>query len=258
MLPSLTNMPTADGPHDASDVGVIGPIPTDLDAAIYALEERAAPLVHVGVRAWHEPERGFRVTLMGTTTRADALDLAAYILSHFIARYDFPRPEGLFPEPALETAIGPDFEMYPHHQRFTLRQPTHPDPPGITNAQPLMNREIGLVGRPYFVVSWPTPTVDRRRWQVISGVLQPDANGMTLQEGLIEGFLEKARSLTDVIVAWVRDVYAPRVGLLGAVRTTNWSWERRYTQDDVQIGVDADMPVFNQRSLNARRAAARS
>jgi hypothetical protein len=279
--PSLHNLSwRAAADDEAEAVGIFDPIPQVFDTLIYAHESRQQEVVHVSVYDWAERHRGFTVAFVGPgdpgAADLQALDLAAYLLAHFVVRYEFP---GMPSHPAIlamelphntgtarlqlreEHADMPALRLHRDGVGWPPRRgPVDGDPITTASGARLIQdagahpyrRTVPSRGgstAPQFVLLFPTPSLDKEFWMVNSAELYTQARTFA--------FPHKARLLTHVIERWVREVYAPRIGHLGAVETTDWSYARRSQGDGVTVRLLSDMPVATARAREARTVLAR-
>jgi hypothetical protein len=274
--PSLHNLTRRAPRGDEGAGGVFDPIPQALDTLIYAHESGQQEVVRVHVHDWAECHRGFIVSFVGPgdreATDREALDLAAYLLAHFVVRYEFPGMPShtavLAMTAANHTGVARLHLREEHADMPALRRhragagwppwrgPVDGDPTTTASGARLIQdadahpdrRTVPSRGgtAPQIVLLFPTPSLDREFWSAQSAELYTPARTFA--------FPHKARQLTRVIEQWVREAYAPRIGHLGAVETTSWSYARNFSTqgDSVAVRLLSDMPVATARARVAR------
>lgn len=84
-----------------NDVGVLDPLPRELDAKIYGNENPAQKVVRINVLTWSEEERHMYVSFVGSGDSSEQMDrarhLAAYLIANLGVRYEY---DAIPPKPA--------------------------------------------------------------------------------------------------------------------------------------------------------------
>ena len=271
MLPTLSRLRLAENEYaDATSegvaIGVLPGIPPEqgLDPLIYAFEQgKGGPVVQVIAKkrsqSWPE-RRVYHIVLIGETNPNDALDLAAYIMVSLRVcnQYDQWRQHS---RPVLMTqntkytlplsfTCGRRFEGSPctglsmHEAKMVLSN---------DNARPYTYHEqaspVHLRERPFIAVSFDDPTVRNPK------------DLIPVDTALDHAFVQASKLVTDVIKAWVGNVYSVRTKRGGIVAETGWvlvdgsDWGVHRPHLTTTIGLRGTMAVFDKRSQAARTAA---